>query len=168
MKYISSLLILVILVLSCQSSGDQKKSKQPSDQAQRSEAIYPTLPVELHKRLYDQVDYLDYIFHDLPFSMSQSEKPSVQTNIAYIGQGKVMGIPQGCKPVARQFYQIQGEIIFEADVYFSEGCQFYIFYENGQAKYANAMSENGIAFFNKIISQAIEASNQVRNQASGN
>lgn len=153
-------MLLVLTMLACKSETKNTTTAQQEPGAQAQ--IHPMLPAELQNKLYNQVDFLDFIFHNFPFSMSQKEKPSIQLNISYIDKKPVLEIPAGCKPVARQFYQIEGEIILEADVYFGEGCSFYVFFENGQAKYANQMSPDGIGFFNNVISQAINASKQIR------
>lgn len=141
---------LALLMVSC-------KEDKPAE----PQAVYPVLPSELGQKLFVETDYLDFIFHNFPFSMSQSEKPSIQANISYIGSEPVYDIPATCKPIARQFYQIQGEIVIEADVYYGEGCYFYVFYQDGQAKYANMMSQNGIGFFGNILDQAIKTSKNI-------
>ena len=133
--------------------AEVKKVASPAGQFER-------LPKEIMLTLFNNVEMLDYIFHDLPFSMSQDEKESIQTNVSYIGQKAQPNIPPGCKPMARQFYQINGEIEYEADIYFSESCYFYVFYVNGKATYANVMSEAGRNFFNTMISKALNARKQ--------
>lgn len=146
--------IIITAALACKEpNAGQQESQTP---------VYPVLPAELHQQLFDQVDYLDFIFHNYPFSMSQSEKPSIQTNISYIGREPVYEIPQTCKPIARQFYQIRGEIILESDVYYSEGCYFYVFIKDNQPLYACKMTENGIGFFGDILQKAMKAANQAR------
>lgn len=157
----ATFICLVIVSVGCKQDAPQKQVEEQTQVQNTSGPIYPVLPSELALKLFHEADLLDFIFHDLPFSMSQSEKPSIQTNISYIGNDPVMEIPQGCKSIARQFYQIQGEIILESDVYYSEGCYFYIFYEDGQAKYANMMSTNGIGFFGNVLQQAINASKNI-------
>ena len=144
----------LLVFISCkQDAPKEPETPQP---------VYPAMSLEQQKSLFDNVDYLDFIFHDYPFSMSQSEKPSIQTNISYVGREPVFEIPATCKPIARQFYQIQGEIVIEADVYYGDPCYFYVFYENGKAVYANKMTTNGIGFFGNILNQAINAAKHAR------
>lgn len=149
---------MIMSLFACKSDNSQSNAPAQSAPAQ---AVYPVLPAELHQKLYNQVDYLDFIFHDFPFSMSQKEKPSIQLNVSYIDKAPVMSIPQNCKAIARQFYQIEGEIILEADVYYGDNCNFYVFHENGKASYANMMSQNGVGFFQNIIQQAMNAAKQI-------
>ncbi len=151
MKYSLQLIYLCVFLIfgSCNQSGNSKPTKEVP------KAIYPVLPAELHQSLFNKVDYIDFIFHDYPFSMSQSEKQSIQTNISYIGREPVFDIPASCKPIARSFFQIEGEIILEADIYYSEACYFYVFVQDGKAKYANNMSQSGIGFYKNILAQAV-------------
>ena len=160
-----SLFIFALSLFACKA--EEKKSTEAlaeTQQVSNQEAVYPMLPVELHNKLYNEVDFLDFIFHTLPFSMNQAEKESVQANIAYIGRSPVMGIPAHCKPIAREFFQIQGEIVIEADIYFTDPCYFYVFVVDGKPSYANMMSETGRSFFQNTINQALAASKQIQGQ----
>ncbi len=108
-------------------------------------------------KVWNEGEMIDYLFHDLPFSMSQDEQISIQTNLTYLDQGLVYSIPKGCKPMARQFYQVGGEIILEGDIYHGNGCHFYVFHQNGKPVYANQMNDKGKTFFNNIVKQAMQA-----------
>jgi len=94
--------------------------------------------------------------------MNQSEQASIRTNLTYIGQQVQPNIPAGCKPMARQDYQINGEFVAEADIYFDDQCQFYVFNIDGK-KYANVMSQEGKTFFTTMISKAMNARQQMGN-----
>ena len=165
MNRILQLCLFVIALSLFACKADQNNSTNTTEVvAQNQEPVYPLLPVEWHNKLYNEVEYLDFIFHTLPFSMNQSEKESIQANIAYIGRAPVMDIPAHCKPIAREFFQIQGEIPIEADIYFTDPCYFYVFIVDGKPAYANVMSETGISFFQNTINQALAASKQIQGQ----
>lgn len=119
--------------------------------------IYPSIPHELGMKIWNEGEMIDYLFHNLPFSMSQDEPKSIQTNMTYIAPELVYEIPSQCKPIARQFYQVGGDIILEADVYYSEDCYFYVFLVDGKPQYANQMTDSGKFFFDNIIKQASQA-----------
>lgn len=163
----SKFLFLVVALLMIAACGGEKatpkqqvtqeKTAAPAPAKATGQALYPPLPHDLGMRIWNEGEMLDYLFHDLPFSMSQDEQASIQTNLTYIGQGPVTEIPSNCKPMARQFYQVGGDIILEADIYYAEGCRFYIFLVDGKETYANQMSEGGINFFERIIKQAMTA-----------
>lgn len=146
-KILWGLTWISILFIGCK--GQEKNVvKLTSD----NEFIYPVLPIQQQSYLFENVESIDYIFQDLPFSLSQSEKPSIQTKIAGISQNGVKA--NGCSPIARMFFQIKGEILFEADVYFTPpDCHYYVFLENGKALYANQMGEQNINFYLQFLKQ---------------
>jgi hypothetical protein len=144
-QHILLLLVAVTFVLGCKS-----KNKIESKENTSNELIYPIMPIQQQSYLFENVELIDYIFQDLPFSLSQSEKPSIQSKIAGIAQE---GVTQSdCTPMARMFFQYKGEIIIEADVFFSPpDCQHYIFYEDGKPIYANKMAPQNIQFYSQFL-----------------
>jgi len=155
------LCFLSVLLLSC--NGDKQATTKAPAKAEKttvqtsSGKSFPSLPQALMMNIWDNGEMIDYIFHNLPFSMNQTELNSIRTNLTYIDPKPVNDIPSNCKPFARQFYQVGGNIILEADIYFSEGCKFYVFVEDGKEKYANYMAESGENFFNQMVQQAMQA-----------
>lgn len=152
-KIFAFICFLLIGLVSCKNDKTVK-SNTPAI----VENGFEKLPSDILNRMWNEAEMLDYIFHDLPFSMSQDEKQSIQANMTYIDKYAQPTIPQGCKPAARQFYQVNGIIELEADVYISEGCYFYVFIVDGKPQYANKMAQEGINFFRTMISKAINAS----------
>lgn len=154
MNKISVLICIFCLgLLSCKNEKGNVEVKPEQAAVQEFEK----LPSEILNKMWNEAEMLDYIFHDLPFSMSQDERQSIQANMTYIDKYAQPYIPQGCKPAARQFYQVKGDIVLEADVYFSEGCYFYVFIVDGKPMYANKMAQEGINFFRTMISKALNA-----------
>ena len=146
-QMISCLLIILVLMLSCNS-----KQKSDSNTQKEVSPILPVMPLQQQSYLFDNVELIDYIFHELPFSLSQSEKPSIQAKIAGISQDPV--INSNCTPMGRVFFQVRGEIVIEADLFFAPpDCQYYIFYEDGQAVYANKMAPNNVQFYSQFLNQ---------------
>jgi hypothetical protein len=144
-----SLLVLafVILLVSCKSTTDGKNEKPATN-----DPILPIMPIQQQSYLFENVEMIDYIFNDLPFSLSQTEKPSIQAKIAGISQEPVT--EGNCKAMARVFFQVRGEIVSEADLFFSPpDCQHYIFYEDGKAIYANKMGPSNIQFYSQFLNQ---------------
>ena len=140
--------------------GEEKTEPVAEEQTVEYKNSFPYrgIPQELVMKVWNEVDMLDYIFHQLPFSMNQTEQASIRTNVSYIGKNAKPWIPKDCVPIARQFYQTNGDIWMEADVYFTEQCQFYVFYIDGKPAYANEMSTAGSDFFKTMINQALDAS----------
>ncbi len=156
---------ILVGLLSCESKPaskvtDNTNSKTSVSTSKTAQPLYPGLPQDLGMKVWNEGEMIDYLFHDLPFSMNQTEQASIQTNLTYLDSGLVYDIPKGCKPMARQFYQVGGDIILEGDIYHGNGCHFYVFHQNGKPLYANQMNEKGRAFFDNIINQAMQARQQ--------
>ena len=146
------------MMVACQSStGNSTTQEQDKTVEQVQTPQFTSIPQELALKIYNEADLLDFIFHNLPFSMSQDQKNSIQANVSYISPEAQPYIPEGCKPIARQFYGSEGDIFLEADVYYSEGCQFYVFIQDGKTVHANKMTPAGAQFFNSMIAQAMNA-----------
>ena len=77
----------------------------------------PGVPQHVMERLLNQCTFIDYIFHDYTFSVSQAEDSDIDQNISFIDFNKPIGkMITGCKPMARKFFQINGKIEFDVDV----------------------------------------------------
>jgi len=152
-----------IFIIGCKA--DTKKQtvvpKATEQKAAKNEKLYHAVPNDVLMNVWDNGQMIDYLFHDLPFSMSQDEQTSIRTNLTYIAAKPLGAKPAGCKPMARQFYQVGGDIVLEADIYFDEKCRFYIFHQDGEARWGNYMSESGIQFFNSMIQKAMQARKQI-------
>ncbi|MDF1698001.1 MAG: hypothetical protein P1U56_19295 [Saprospiraceae bacterium] len=121
------------------------------------------LPENSMKRMITQATYIDYIFYDLPFSISQDDQPSIHSNLKLIALEQLGSIQEGCKPIGREFFHINGEIAYEAEIYFQEGCYGYVFFENNKPAYANKISPSGMKFYSNIIQQAAQIQNKALN-----
>lgn len=146
--------LTVLLLLSCK--GDQKQVVS-STVAEAEKAPLPPLTMEQLTYLFNNATYVDYIFHKLPFSVSQDSRSAVQANIAMISVNSPLNWQAGCESLGREFFHVDGEIVMEAELYFTEdgACRAYIFYENGKPAYANAVSDAGINFYNNLLKQPV-------------
>ncbi len=152
--------IFSLTLISC--GGENAKTKNsdktdaassPASQNNKNQVAFESIPKETIMNLWEKCTYIDYIFHDLPFSMSQDSKESIQANLNYIATEPMAFIPSDCKPMARQMFHIDGDIVLECDVYLSDKCQFYVFVENEKPKYANRMTADGLNFFGTMFSK---------------
>jgi len=149
------------------SSCNGKKAKEvtpvataPAKTSPVKQLNLPSVPLEVMQRLYEKATYVDYIFYDLPFSLSQDNSASIRSNLELIGNQPLKSLGINCKPIGREFFQIDGNIEYEADLYYSDGCYGYVFYKDGKQVYANMLSEKGMNFYRNIISQAMGARKQ--------
>lgn len=115
-------------------------------------ATYPSITKEMVEMLWEKCDYVDFVFYYLNFSMSQKVQNSIRQTIAHISS-TVPQIDPNCKPIGRLFFQSEGQNIAEADIFYSNGCAYYIFYEDGQYAYANQMLPQGSKFYDNIFQQ---------------
>lgn len=156
----SSILVILFALMACKERSVNVQNA-PTEATKSQVAVdegpeIPGLPKDVMIKLLNECTYLDYIFHKLPFSLSQNEDPSIDQNISFIDIEKPLGrIPSHCKPDARKFFQIKGEVVYEADVYVLNGCKFYVFVDKkSKPIYANYMTQAGINFYDNIIKQA--------------
>lgn len=120
---------------------------------------YESIPVERLEYLFFNCDYIDYVFYQTNFSLSQSEKAAIQSTLAAIGADAPQ-IDPSCRPVGRIFFQVEGQNAAEADIYLAENCLYYVWMENGQPAYANMMTENAVQFYANVFQQVQQQSPQ--------
>lgn len=161
-NYVYILVVVCFCLIGCKTDTPvaAKAPATPTAPQTKAPAVDPNTPVipaiseAEYIELFQKTDALDYIFYDLPFSMSQTELAAVQTNLTFTSSTGVKRIPAACKKaLGRKFYKSKGEIIAEADMYFGTGCNFYVFMEGNKKKYANYMTPDGVAFYQNIIDQ---------------
>lgn len=169
-------LLLLVFLWSCDSESTTKKTTTetvpstnpaPAPTA-KTEALYPAYPVEKLKYLFDNCDYVDYVFYELPMSMSLNEQGSIQYSVSHVSTDPAQ-INANCKSIGRIFYQLKGENIAEAEIVFNapEKCSYFIFYDNGKKAYANQMTEGGIKYLQQNIMNAVKSMQQAQQQAQG-
>lgn len=152
-------ILLIFTAISCKSGQENQlnnKHNAPAVAEETNTPEIPGVPEEVLIKLFNECDYVDYIFHKLPFSLSQNEDPSIKQSISFIDfERPLKRIPKGCKPDARKFFHIKGQIVYDVDVYLLNGCHFYVFVDQkGKPIYANYMTETGVNYYNGIINQA--------------
>ena len=104
--------------------------------------------------LLKNADHIDYMFTDIPLSMNQDGESSIYQDIRFLSNNALEGVITGCKPMARKIYLGNGEILTEADLYFSNGCLFQVFLDNEKPIYGNYLSQEGLTFYADLMEQA--------------
>lgn len=157
---------MVCSIISCKTESKKETPKKTTVPTQIKNGKYgdlPPLPKKELNKLFAKATYVDYIFYNLPFAISQDDKPSISSNLRLIAKDQMGPIAQDCKPIGREFFHIDGEIIYEADIYFQSGCYGYVFFANKVPTYANKVSESGIKFYTNIIAQGQQIKNNAVN-----
>ncbi len=145
------------LVSACKNSDkSESTSKTAAETVIASGPIVPGIPGELMSKLLNECTGIDYVFHNMPFSLNQDEKPSIIQNIGFIDINRPVGsIPADCKPIGRKFYKINADVTYDADVYLSGKCRFYVFVgKDNKPMYANYMTDAAVQFYANTAQQA--------------
>jgi hypothetical protein len=169
-KYYSYFIIILLLGLfSCKS--DKIKAKDSTHNVSAAEAMNPnTLPsidIKEVQYLVDNCTYIDYVWNDLPFSVSQGEKDAILSNISFISTETMTETPKRCKSIGRKSFQVGGDFYLEADIYYGEGCNYYVFYKNNKPIYLNKISPTGITFYQNLFMQAAAGRENLIKQQQG-
>ena len=148
-----SLLIFLTGAGCKEHSEDQKTDRDlPPASPAISQVYYPSIPDSTMQMLWEQCDFIDYIFYDLDFSMSQDQQTDIRNALKHISRATPVTDP-ACKPVGRIFFQVKGENAAEADIFLDSRCQYYLFYKNGEQAYANALTPQGVQFYEYVFSR---------------
>jgi hypothetical protein len=135
-------LLWAIALWSCQPGGKSGNEGQ--------QTAYPSIPLDTIAMLWDQCDYIDYVFYYQDFSISQNQRGDIQLALRHISEEPPVIDPK-CQPQGRIFYQVDGVNRLEGDLFFSQGCAYFIFYDKGKYTYANRIMPEGISFFNRVF-----------------
>jgi len=150
---IAGLFILVNLTSSCNS---KKESDSSSDGANASGSVraatLPCLSPQEVNILYSRAEQVDIIFYNLPISVNQDDAASAKNTVLYVAPAGPV-LTSKCEPLGRLSWISDGKIFREADFYIGQGCNHFVFMENGQPAFKNAMSPEGVQFFQTIMSQ---------------
>jgi len=142
----------LLLFGKCQSDRSDTSTTKENPAVAAAAPAYPSIPDSTMQYLWQHCDFVDYIFYELDFSVSQDDPDQVRRSLQHVSRA----IPKpgdDCRPIGRLFYQVDGENALEADIYFSSDCQYYLFYRDGQPAYANAMTPAGIQFYEYLLTQ---------------
>ena len=82
------------------------------------------------------------------------DKPAIHNILGQIS-GQPAPAKPPCKSIARISFNAQGERIIEAELHYDGvACNYFIWLENGQPAYGNALTQNGIQFYQNAFRQA--------------
>lgn len=164
LRFLGFLLGLALTGCNSGGGGDQQTTSAPAQTQENTPPPAPTLPsvpLALLEKIYNEGTQADYIFYNYPFTLSLTEKGSIQYSTRHIAEEPAPLKPE-CKAAGRITYQISGDIVLEGDFYFSTGCTYFVFYEKQEKKYANYMTDEGIKYFNEQIKQALKLREQAQ------
>ena len=151
MKYIFGFTILLFLLSSCQNNTNQEgTTTETAVETTAAVNRMPAMPKEELIALYNAVDDIDIQFLEKSFSMNAPEAMA-KNSITYISDQGIDKSP--CTEICYLFAKSQGEQVAHIGAFLNNGCAYYVFYENSKPKYVNAMTQGGVEFFNRILTQ---------------
>jgi hypothetical protein len=160
MKKIQLLFAIAVLsiIFSCQEkeaktkvedSGNTVESSSTPSSTNISQSDLKPLPADLFKPVYLEADYMDIIFEELPFSMSQDNNNSIRQILNYIDVNAPDSYDPNCPLFGQLLVQKEAVYVMEANIYHSGGCYYWLIKQQGN-QYLNAMTDAGIEFFNQL------------------
>lgn len=154
------LIFLSCFIFSCEqpTANNNKPATVVNTPPQVGEKL-PSITVDIMQKLFDQCDYVDYLFYESNFSMSMNNKQSIQQTLTHVSE-KVPVINPNCKSIGRVFYEINGNTEIEAEIFFSKDCQYFVFMKDQKRIYANNLTADGVTHFNNVFSQAKKMNNK--------
>ena len=158
-NYLTLFIVFSIFMISCTNTNDKKqnaradlkKQENISKVSQEDSYRLPPLPSHIYNEIFKYGDFLDVIFEDLEFSMSQENNTSIRSFLQNINLKMTTPIKSSCKPMGHAVFLKNGTNIIEADFYHGSGCYYFVFmYEGEEPMYSNSMSSIGKTFFNNL------------------
>lgn len=134
---------------SLEDSGMKVETSVETSPANNSKLDFSPLPASLFKPVYMEADYMDILFEELPFSMSQDNNASIRQILNYIDVNAPDSYDSNCPLFGQLLVQKEAVYILEADIYHSDGCYYWLIKHRGK-KYLNGMTDAGIKFFNQL------------------
>lgn len=135
-------LLIILLASSCSSPSDNTGTSADAE----ASLYYPTLPAGHLDSVAALVNQIDYVFYDLPISMSTSEASSIQALLSHYESVSRIARNNACRSIGRIFYVSQGENILSADLFFRDSCRFAVFLKDEQPLFAARINDKGTSF----------------------
>ncbi|MEM9886372.1 MAG: hypothetical protein AAF849_10800 [Bacteroidota bacterium] len=163
MRYLF-LLNVLLLFAQCDQAKKTDQAEQVEEQTKQNEQTLittetlekmPSIPRAKMDQLWESCKSIDYIMTNLPFSISTSDQQQSRGLLRHIGVAP-SAYYQNCSKTATISYVGDSGILAEADLYFSQSddrCNFFVFYEDGQPKYANRFTQEAYDYYKQIFDQ---------------
>lgn len=138
---------------SATNENQNSKAEKWNTQAKKVEvAALESISFEEMKTIYEETDFIDIIFYNVDFSMSVNNKSNIQRMVGMVSTN-VAQLNPDCQAMGRLFFQKNGALLIEADMYYDKTCQYFVFQKDGKPAYANDITPEGQAYFSQIFSQ---------------
>lgn len=151
------LLLIAIAFFSCNTDKTKQKVETPKTTETKKVADiplpYPPIPEEDIRVMWEKSDYIDYLFYATNFSLSQNDQASIRQFLSFLASASG-NKNESCKSLGRVFFQEKGDILYEAEFYFQEGCTYLVFLVDNKPKWSNQLTPQGKKFFMNLFKRA--------------
>lgn len=156
MLRILTFLFFAALISACDDAPTKTETKAETPSVTQEKVYLPSVTAEELKVLWDNCNQVDYLYYELPISSNLDDQYSIQQSLRHVSDAPVpLGVKNSCKPIGRIFYKQDGEDLMEAEIYFSAGCTFFVFFKDGKPASSNLMTDAGVKHYNQIIQKAL-------------
>ena len=148
MKNLYTLIFLIFLVFpSCKNEGHKKPNA--ADRTAGLEPLPPSIITQLNKTC-TSIDIIPLRKEgNASLSFSKNEAQALQYMISFIGDEK--GTLGNCAADGHIVFGESGEINYEADIYFTNGCNAMAWIKGGKIIYINSIRPEGIEFYKNFL-----------------
>lgn len=157
-------IVVFALLISAIACKNEPSSTGGEAQKEMIGKRFPTLPQDQYSKMFQFVTSMDLIAYQANLSMTFDDPNSVRTVLGYVSKDAT-SLPDNCKKTARVTLLSNGNIYKEADVYAYDGCNAFVFFENGTGTYANALDPLGVEFFQRYMPKEDVTPEQIQQQA---
>lgn len=150
-------LLSILLFVGCGGESNADNTEKSKDSSQNVKAkTPPALSGEELSILTNSTKVMDYIFFDLPYSINIDQPSSIFTMMSYVTVDTPVNYGGCGNPIATIMFNMQDGNQRRADLFFSNTCAYYVFYDESGSKvtHANEINDFGKEYYNKIVNSS--------------
>lgn len=145
--------LIVSSTMSCNNNSNDEREEEPTNPQTivqpETKELLPLMSREFLMELVEKCDHIDIIYYNSPVSISQTNKQTIMATLRAL-EAKPISLNDACQPEGRVIYSSQGEIMIEANLFLKPPCQYLLFYDGDQLVCGNAITSEGIQFFEAL------------------
>ncbi|MEL6718163.1 MAG: hypothetical protein AAFO82_18565 [Bacteroidota bacterium] len=152
--------LLILFVLSLSLFQCKNEQQESTDATADSTTVtgtptsnFSSIPKEKMMMLWDNCTSIDFIVIDQPYSINASNQQQSRAFLRHVSTD-IANPSSDCKKTATISYLGSDGILLDADLYFANmniDCNYFVFYEDGKAKYANKITQEGFDYYKQIF-----------------
>ena len=152
-RFLFIAVFILFLSQACQDAKPQSSSGPDIAEMADREQSLPSIPIQILEKIYQDCQAIDLTFYTSPISASYDNPNAIRALVSWVASD-VPDIDPSCRPNGRLDFIVDGALYMDAELFLQDQCTYFIFRENGEAKYANKLTASGIKTFNDIVHAA--------------